>query len=98
MRGAAAGMALEIRLSFCGLDSVFFAIKAIAAAMAKKMSAPRGNILLVFLMAERSVWGVTDKGLWLTPGDTMIYILDPYCLSGPGDSVLWRAPLRPKSR
>jgi hypothetical protein len=46
VRGAAAGIALEIRLSFCGLDSVFFAIKAIAAAIAKKMRAPRGNMMM----------------------------------------------------
>lgn len=46
MRGGAAGMALEIRFSFCGLDSVFFAMRAIAAAMAKKMSVPRVNMLL----------------------------------------------------
>jgi hypothetical protein len=45
-------MALEIRLSFCGLDSVFFAIKAIAAAMAKKMSAPRGNISLATFISD----------------------------------------------
>lgn len=46
MRGAAAGMALEIRFSFCGLDSVL-TTRAMAAAMAKKMSVPRVNMLLL---------------------------------------------------
>jgi len=45
VRGAAAGMALEIRLSLCGLDNVF-TMRAMAAATAKKMSVPRVNMLL----------------------------------------------------
>jgi hypothetical protein len=63
VRGAAAGMALEIRFSFCGLDSVL-TTRAMAAATANKMSVPRVNMLLADRSGYLGVDGCLPINCW----------------------------------
>lgn len=55
MRGAAAGIALEIRLSFWGLERALFAMRAMAAAMAKSTRAPSVSMFACCVRSEDSL-------------------------------------------